>query len=128
MVSGLAWDGETPAAWMSPVTHPKVAACSASDWTDAREATSTTAVETSKPASAITVAAACALSSRRSARTTRFPALTRGAMACPIDPLPMTTTTSVVIPKPGRRARRAPSHTARRSPRRATWLSHPPGW
>ena len=92
--SGGAWLGETPAAWMTPVMSPNALEVSTSAWIDPREDTSTVAVLTSKPALLSTSAAASAFLWRRSASTTRLPALTRRAMACPIEPAPMTTTTS----------------------------------
>jgi hypothetical protein len=51
-------------------------------------------VLTSKPASCTVFSAALALSSRTSQSNTDFPALTRRAIAWPIDPAPMTTITS----------------------------------
>jgi hypothetical protein len=89
----------------------KPVADSTSVWTDARDDTSTVAVLTSNPASSMTWLAASAFSARRSASTTCLPALTRRAIAWPIDPAPMTTTTSpmpvdpapavLVEPRPG---------------------------
>ena len=76
---------------------PTRAAVSTSAWTDAREDTSTVVVLTSNPALRSTSAAASALARRRSASTTCLPALTRRAIACPIDPAPMTTITSVTV-------------------------------
>jgi hypothetical protein len=81
MVAGEAWLGETPAAWMTPVTSPNVAAVSTNARTDSREDTSVVAVLTSNPASRITSAAPSAFSLRRSATTTCLPALTRRAIA-----------------------------------------------
>ena len=49
--------------------------------TESREETSTIAVLTSKPASLRTFAATSAFSCRKSASTTRLPALTRRAIA-----------------------------------------------
>ena len=37
MVAGDACDGETPAAWMTPVTSPSAVADATSAWTDARD-------------------------------------------------------------------------------------------
>ena len=51
IVAGDACVGETPAAWMTPVTSPSAVAASTSAWTDSREDTSTVAVLTSNPAS-----------------------------------------------------------------------------
>jgi hypothetical protein len=53
-------------------------------------------VLTSKPALLSTSAAAVAFSWRKSASSTRLPALTRRAMAWPIAPAPMTTMTSLI--------------------------------
>jgi hypothetical protein len=50
-----------PAAWMTPVTSPRLAALSASACREAREDMSTAAVLTSKPASSSTSAAASAI-------------------------------------------------------------------
>ena len=91
IVAGDAWLGETPAAWMTPVMSPSPVAVSTSAWTDSREDTSTVAVLTSNPALRNTSAAASAFSWCRSASRTCLPALTRRAMAWPIDPAPMTT-------------------------------------
>lgn len=55
---------------------------------DCHEDTSTVIVLTSKPALLSTSAAASALPWFRSASTICLPALTRRAMACPIDRLP----------------------------------------
>ena len=96
MASGDAWLGDTPAAWITPVMSPSAVEVSTSAWIDSREDTSTVAVVTSKPALLSTSAAASALLWRRSASTTCLPALTRRAMACPIEPAPMTTTTSLM--------------------------------
>src|SRR5512132_754728 len=57
--------------------------------------TSTVAALTSNPALPNTSAATSALGWSRSATRTCLPALTRRAMACPIDPAPMTTVTSL---------------------------------
>ena len=81
---------------MTPVTSPIAVAVSTSALTDSREDTSTVAVLTSKPASLSTFAAASAFSLRRSASKTCLPALTRRAIAWPIDPAPMTTMTLVM--------------------------------
>jgi len=81
MVAGEAWLGETPAAWMTPVTSPEVVAVWTSAWIDSREETSTVAVLTSSPAFCITSAALSAFSRCRSAETTCFPALTRRVIA-----------------------------------------------
>ena len=97
MVAGDACVGETPAAWMTPVMVPIAVAASTSAWTDSREETSTVAVLTSNPASPSTFAAASAFSRRRSASRTCLPALTRRAIAWPIDPAPMTTITLVMM-------------------------------
>jgi hypothetical protein len=97
MASGGAWLGDTPAAWVTPVTSPWATVVSTRAWTDSREETSTVAVLTSKPALRKVSPAASALAWRRSASTTCLPALTRRAMACPIDPGPITTTTSVMV-------------------------------
>jgi hypothetical protein len=77
-VNGLrpGW-GETPAAWITPVTSPSAVAVSTSACTDARDDTSTVSVVTSKPASRITSAAASAFSTHRSASAMCLPALTR---------------------------------------------------
>src|SRR6476619_1237871 len=48
MVDGDAWLGETPAAWMRPVTSPSAVAVWRSACTDLRDDTSTVAVLTSK--------------------------------------------------------------------------------
>jgi hypothetical protein len=64
---------------------------------DPRLEMSTDAVLTSKPASASTFAAASAVSPRRSASNTCLPALTRRAIATPIEPAPITTITSLRI-------------------------------
>ena len=64
--------------------------------TDGRDDTSTAAVLTSNPASLRTFATASAVSIRRSANTTCLPTLTRRAIAWPINPVPMTTTTLVM--------------------------------
>ena len=93
MTAGGACEGETPAAWIRPVMSPKAVDCFTSASTAAREETSTVAVLTVKPASFRTFAAASATSSRRSASRTCLPALTRRAIAWPIDPAPMTITT-----------------------------------
>ncbi|MNV83974.1 hypothetical protein D3C71_1778150 [compost metagenome] len=61
MVAGDAWLGETPAAWMTPVTSPRPAAAWTRASTEARDETSTVAVVTSKPASLSTLAATSAL-------------------------------------------------------------------
>ena len=102
IVAGEACDGETPAAWITPVISPRAAAISMSPWTEGRDDTSTVAVLTSNPASRRTLAAASAFSWRRSARTTCLPALTRRAMAWPIDPAPITTLTLPIIVLLGR--------------------------
>jgi hypothetical protein len=81
IVAGVAWLGETPAAWMTPVMSPGVVAVSTSACTDSRDDTSTVAVVTSKPAFRITSAAASAFAWCRSASTTCLPALTRRAIA-----------------------------------------------
>jgi hypothetical protein len=81
MVSGDAWDGETPAAWIRPQTSPNAAAFCASASTDARDDTSTVAVLTVKPALSSVFAAASALPVLRSASSTCLPAPTRRAMA-----------------------------------------------
>ena len=81
IVAGEAWLGETPAAWISPVTSPSLVAVSTSACTDSRDETSTVLVLTSKPASRSTSAAASAFASFRSAKTTCLPALTRRAIA-----------------------------------------------
>src|SRR6476619_5121610 len=96
MVDGDAWLGETPAAWMRPVTSPSAVAVWRSACTDLRDDTSTVAVLTSNPALLNTSAAASAFSWRKSASTTCLPALTRRAIAWPIDPGPMTTTTLLI--------------------------------
>src|SRR5579862_6297892 len=93
MVAGEAWVGDTPAAWMTPAMLPSAVAASTRAWTDAREETSTMAELAAKPASCRTFAAASACSLRRSASSTRLPALIRRAIAWPIDPAPMTTVT-----------------------------------
>ena len=62
MVSTEAWLGETPAAWMTPVTSPRAVAASTSACTESREETSTVVVLTSNPALASTTAAASAFS------------------------------------------------------------------
>ena len=67
---GATWVGETPAAWMTPVTSRNFVAFSTSAYTDSREETSTVAVLTSKPASRITSSAASTFSRWRSASTT----------------------------------------------------------
>ena len=95
MVAGDAWLGDTPAAWMTPVTSPRAVAAWTSACTDSRDDTSTVAVLTSNPASLITSAAASAFAWRRSASRTCLPALARRAIAWPIEPGPMTTTTSL---------------------------------
>jgi hypothetical protein len=82
---------------MRPVMSPRLTAVSTRARTEAREETSTVAVVTSYPALRIVSAAASALAGRRSATTTCLPALTRRAIACPIDPGPMTTTTLFMI-------------------------------
>jgi hypothetical protein len=81
ITAGDAWLGETPAAWMTPVTLPNAVAVSMSACTDSREDTSTVAVLTSNPALLNTSAATSAFPWRRSANRTCFPALTRRAMA-----------------------------------------------
>jgi hypothetical protein len=43
---GDAWLGETPAAWMTPVTFPRAVAVSTRECTDSRDDTSTVAVLT----------------------------------------------------------------------------------
>src|SRR5271165_6033766 len=96
ITSGVAWLGETPAAWITPVTSPSAVAVSTSACTDSREDTSTVVVLTSKPALASTSAASSALLLWRSATTTCLPALTRRAIAWPIWPAPMTTMTSLM--------------------------------
>ena len=63
--------------------------------TDSRDDTSTVAVLTSNPALPSISAAASAFSGRRSANTTCLSALTRRAIAWPIDPCQMTTTSSL---------------------------------
>jgi hypothetical protein len=73
--------GETPAAWITPVTSPSVAAIWTSAWTESREDTSTVAVLTSNPALLRTVAAASAFCLFKSASRTRLPELTRRAIA-----------------------------------------------
>jgi hypothetical protein len=62
IVDGDACDGETPAAWISPVTSPSPVAVSASACTASREDASTVATLTSYPAFPRTSAAASALS------------------------------------------------------------------
>src|SRR5512132_60344 len=96
IVCGDAWLGETPAAWMRPVTSPSAVAVWTSACTDSRDDTSTVAVLTSNPALLNTSAAASAFSWRKSASRTCLPALTRRAIAWPIDPGPMTTMTSLM--------------------------------
>jgi len=81
IAAGDAWLGETPAAWMTPVTSPSPAAVTTSACTDSREDTSTVAVLTSNPASRNTSAATSAFCWRRSANRTCLPALTRRAIA-----------------------------------------------
>ena len=81
IAAGDAWLGETPAAWMTPVTSPSPMAVSTSACSDPREATSTVAVLTSNPALRNISAATSALPWRRSATRTCLPALTRRAMA-----------------------------------------------
>jgi len=81
IAAGDAWLGETPAAWMTPVTSPSPVAVSTSACTDSREDTSTVAVLTSNPASLNTSAATSAFCWRRSANRTCLPALTRRAIA-----------------------------------------------
>lgn len=78
---------------MTPVTSPSAVAVWTSACTDSRDDTSTIAVITSNPALLNISAAASAFSGRRSASSTCFPALTRRAIAWPIDPGPMTTMT-----------------------------------
>jgi hypothetical protein len=78
---------------MTPVTSPSAVAVSTRGCTDSRDDTSTIAVLTSNPALLNISAAASAFSWRRSASSTYFPALTRRAIAWPIDPGPMTTMT-----------------------------------
>jgi hypothetical protein len=96
MVDGDAWLGETPAAWMRPVTSPSAVAVWTSVCTDSRDDTSTVVVLTSNPALLNTSAAASAFSWRKSASRTCLPALTRRAIAWPIDPGPMTTMTLLI--------------------------------
>jgi len=60
MVAGDACDGETPAAWITPIMFPSAVARSTRAWTDWREDTSTVAVLTSYPALPSTSAAASA--------------------------------------------------------------------
>src|SRR5271166_10136 len=93
IVAGDACVGETPAAWMTPSISPIAVAVLTSVSTDRRDDTSTVAVLTSNPASLRTFATASAVSIRRSASTTCLPTLTRRAIAWPINPVPMTTTT-----------------------------------
>src|SRR4051794_6813071 len=94
-----AWLGETPAAWMRRVMSPWAAAVSTRTCTDSREDTSTVVVLTSNPALCIASAAASAFACRRSASTMCLAAPTRRAIAWPIDPGPMTTTTSLTMPR-----------------------------
>src|SRR5271165_5477752 len=96
---------------MTPVTSPTAVAVSTSAWTESREETSTVAVVTSKPALLSTSAAASAFSWCRSAIRTVLPALTRRAIAWPIEPAPITTITLLMKvsfqgqhPRSGRRA------------------------
>jgi hypothetical protein len=78
---------------MTPVTSPSAVVVWTSARTDSRDDTSTVAVLTSNPALLSISAAASAFSWRRSASRTNLPALTRRAIAWPIDPRPMTTMT-----------------------------------
>jgi len=69
----------------------------ASAATESFEATSTVAVEVLKPAVCNVFAAACAASSLRSASNIILPTPIRRAIAWPIEPAPMTTTSSRVV-------------------------------
>jgi NAD(P)-dependent dehydrogenase (short-subunit alcohol dehydrogenase family) len=63
---------------------------------DLREENADAAAKTLRDAGFEVSVAKVDVSSRRSARSTCFPALTRRAIACPIEPDPMTTMTSVI--------------------------------
>src|SRR5215207_1570040 len=82
---------------MMPVTSPSAVTVWTSACTDSRDDTSTVAVLTSNPALLRTLATASVFSWRRPANRTCLPALTRRAIAWPIDPGPMTTMTLLMM-------------------------------
>jgi hypothetical protein len=91
---GDAWTGDSPAVWTTLTTWPTAAAATAIAVIDAREETSTWWVTALWPPASRVSAARARLSALRSARNTVRPVPCRRAMAGPIPPAPMTTTTS----------------------------------
>src|SRR5919206_895607 len=96
-VSLHACTGETPAATTTLMTSPSDAARSASARTLSREARSTGCVSTAWPESSSVSADAASRSVLRSASSTVRPVPCRRAIAKPIPPAPMTTTTCLLI-------------------------------
>ena len=84
MVSIGAWLGETPAAWMTPVTSPSAVAVSTRAWTESRDDTSTVAVLTSKPALSEDLGCRLGVLLAQVGQQDVLAGLTRRAMAWPI--------------------------------------------